>query len=602
MSLVKTHLQSFQAMLSYLNVSGKQAFILVSLGIVYAGFEGVGVGMLLPLLQYLEQGSAVVEGGGDSPIGRIAAFPRQNFGLSLGLPVLFLLILCPILMRQLFRLWYQIYGRKIWFEAMARLRREGFYRLVDANLPFFVAEGHGRMVAALTTEVERGTVVLPYLLQLCEHVMLLTVYLSLLVFLAPWLFPFTLVALVVVSLLVRAKLKHSLAYGEKISLLNESFHTMIGERLAGIRLLKLRGQVAAESKKLKEMVNSMASSQVQICRLKEYLEISIAPVMVVSAFATLYIAISWFGMSLASLGVYMVILLRIDPLFRQLNAARQGINAHFESLNRVHNMFTRAKDAKEIKGGPKTFLGLQQDLVFDRVGFYYDMPDDGWSLREVTFRAPKGTLTAIVGPSGSGKSTLLDLVPRLREVSSGDITIDGVSVKEFDLLSLRAAIGVLDHHGFLINDTVENNISYGLPKFTRADVMQAAKRAYAHQFIEQLPKGYDTITGEMGARLSMGQRQRICLARALLQDPDILLLDEPTSALDSESEQYIQAVLEELREHKVIIVVAHRLSTVRRADQILVVENGQIVERGDHRDLLNCQGSYRRLFNFQLQA
>ena len=177
-SLIQERLKTFKEMRNLLGVSRRQIFFVVGLGILYAGFEGIGVGMLLPLLQYLEQGSAIFEGSGDSAIGRIAAFFTQNLGLSLGLPVLFLLVIFPILIRQLFRYFYQLYGAKIRFEAMARLRREGFARLLDANLAFVLAEGHGKMVGALTTQLERGTMAFPSLLQLCEHALLLTVYLS----------------------------------------------------------------------------------------------------------------------------------------------------------------------------------------------------------------------------------------------------------------------------------------------------------------------------------------------------------------------------------------------------------------------------------------
>ena len=203
---------------------------------------------------------------------------------------------------------------------------------------------------------------------------------------------------------------------------------------------------------------------------------------------------------------------------------------------------------------------------------------------------------------GAGKSTLLDLIPRLRDVSGGDIRIDGVSIERFELKSLRAAIGILDQHGFLFNDTVANNISYGISEVARAAIVQAATQAHAHHFIEELPKGYDTIVGERGARLSMGQRQRLSLARVLIQNPDILLLDEPTSALDSESEEYIRTALDCLRKDKAIIVVAHRLSTIRLADQIVVLDKGRIVEHGNHDALCQYWGTYKQLFDLQIHA
>jgi subfamily B ATP-binding cassette protein MsbA len=249
------------------------------------------------------------------------------------------------------------------------------------------------------------------------------------------------------------------------------------------------------------------------------------------------------------------------------------------------------------------FPGLREAIEFDRVSFSYsDGGPEGWGLRDISFRVTKGSLTAIVGRSGAGKSTLLDLIPRLRETTAGTIRFDGTPIQAFELRSLRSKIGVVDQHGFLFNDTVRNNLTYGLEGVARERVEEAARRAYAHGFIQALPRGYDTVIGDRGVRLSGGQRQRLALGRILLQDPDILLLDEPTSALDSESERYIQAALEELRMSKAIIVIAHRLSTIRQADQILVLDDGRLVERGDHGTLLDRQGAYKRLFDLQLHA
>ncbi len=602
MSLVKTHLQSFQTMLSYLNVSGKQVLILVSLGIVYAGFEGVGVGMLLPVLQYLEQGPAMFAESSGSRLAAVVDYLTNALDLSSGLPVLCLLAFIPFLARQLFSYVYQVYAGTVRLEAIASVRKKGFSYLLGANLPFFMDEGQGRLNSVLTTEVERGAVALPLFLQLCQSIILLTVYLALLVFLAPWLLPVTLVGLGMVTLVVRKKVARSRHYGKEISLCNEAFHTAIAERLTGIRLLKLMGQEPQETRRLNEIVKTMTSSLVKLCRMKQGLEASIPVIMMLSAFATLYIATSVLGMTLASVGVYLFVLLRLDPLIRQVAMARQGISAHIASLNNVHAVVTRARAAADLTGGPVTFAGLQNEIVLDRVSFSYGLNGSNWALRDISFRVPKGSLIAIVGRSGAGKSTLLDLIPRLRDVSGGDIRIDGISIKGFELKSLRAAIGILDQHGFLFNDTVANNISYGISEVARAAIVQAATQAHAHHFIEELPKGYDTIVGERGARLSMGQRQRLSLARVLLQNPDILLLDEPTSALDSESEEYIRTALDCLRKDKAIIVVAHRLSTIRLADQIVVLDKGRIVEHGNHDALCKYWGTYRQLFDLQIHA
>jgi subfamily B ATP-binding cassette protein MsbA len=245
------------------------------------------------------------------------------------------------------------------------------------------------------------------------------------------------------------------------------------------------------------------------------------------------------------------------------------------------------------------FPGLRKEVAFEGVGFRYG--DAGtWALRDVSFTAPKGSLTAIVGRSGAGKSTLLDLVPRLRTPTEGRIRIDGVPADSFDLTSLRRAVGFVDQHGFLFDQTLAENIAYGVPDATPEAIADAARRAHAAEFIERLPEAYATRAGHEGHRLSVGQRQRVCIARVLLQDPDILLLDEPTSALDGESEKYIRAVLDDLRARKTVIVVAHRLSTIRGADQIVVLDGGRVVEHGSHDALLAQLGAYHQLFDLQV--
>jgi ATP-binding cassette, subfamily B, bacterial MsbA len=208
-------------------------------------------------------------------------------------------------------------------------------------------------------------------------------------------------------------------------------------------------------------------------------------------------------------------------------------------------------------------------------------------------------VVALVGMSGGGKSTLADLIPRFHDVQEGRITVDGVNVKELRLETLRAQIGIVTQHTFLFNDTIGANIAYGSQAKTQAQVIAAATAANAHQFITQLPKGYNTMVGEMGVRLSGGERQRIAIARALLKDAPILILDEATSSLDSESERAVQDALETLMRNRTTLVIAHRLSTVRRADKIIVLVRGRIIEEGTHEELFARGQEYRKLYDLQ---
>jgi subfamily B ATP-binding cassette protein MsbA len=239
---------------------------------------------------------------------------------------------------------------------------------------------------------------------------------------------------------------------------------------------------------------------------------------------------------------------------------------------------------------------VRESVAFEDVSFRYG---DEFVLNDVDLKVPRGTRLAIVGGSGAGKTTLVNLIPRFYDPTAGMVTVDGYDLRHVTQESLRRQIGLVTQETFLFNDTVASNIAYGKPDASRAEIVAAARRAHAHEFVEQLAQGYDTLIGDNGVRLSGGQRQRLAIARALLKDPPILILDEATSALDSESERLVQEAMEELMVGRTVFVIAHRLSTVQRADRIIVLDGGRIVESGTHAELLQRGGIYRRLYDLQ---
>jgi subfamily B ATP-binding cassette protein MsbA len=283
----------------------------------------------------------------------------------------------------------------------------------------------------------------------------------------------------------------------------------------------------------------------------------------------------------------------------------------FKRLTNLHNIFQQAIGASEkvfsyldepeeivSRQGATGLPGFSRSIEFDDISFRYPTAE-ALQLENIRLTIGAGEIVALVGSSGAGKSTLASLLPRLRDPIAGAVLIDGVDVRDIDLSSLRENISLVAQETFLFNDTVAANIAYGLEKFDRARLIEASKAALAHDFIDALPHGYDTVIGERGLKLSGGQRQRLAIARAIFRNSPILILDEATSHLDNESEMLVQRALGNLMAGRTVIVIAHRISTVRRANKIVVLDKGRIVESGTHEELLQTGGTYKRLHSLQ---
>ena len=303
-------------------------------------------------------------------------------------------------------------------------------------------------------------------------------------------------------------------------------------------------------------------------------------------------------------GSFITFLIAVFTLYDPVRKLAIFYNSFQQALGASDKIFQFLDEADEVpeKKNAVRLPAFRQDITFHNVSFSYQ-DDEDFSpkpvLHGVDFTVRRGELIAIVGPSGSGKSTLVNLIPRFFDPTGGVITIDGHDLRDTNVTTLRKLVGTVTQETLLFNDTVRNNIAYGQPDVPMARVEAAAKAALAHNFILAMPDGYNTTIGERGHRLSGGERQRIAIARALLKDAPVLILDEATSALDSESEQLVQQALANLMASRTALVIAHRLSTVRRADRILVVERGCIVEQGTHAQLLHAGGLYQRLYELQ---
>ncbi len=303
-----------------------------------------------------------------------------------------------------------------------------------------------------------------------------------------------------------------------------------------------------------------------------------------------------------TMGGFVVFITATIMLYQPVRKFAMFYNSFQQALGASESVFKfmDAKDEVREKPHARKLAAFHDSIRFENVRFSYgDGEDSREVLKGIDLEVKRGEMLAIVGGSGAGKSTMVHLIPRFFDVTAGRILVDGVDVRDLSLASLRGQIGIVAQETMLFNDTVRNNIAYGQPHVSQQEVERAAKAALAHDFILRMPEGYETVIGERGFRLSGGERQRLSIARALLKNAPVLILDEATSALDSESEALVQTALQNLMAGRTVFVIAHRLSTVRRADRIIVLENGTIADQGSHEDLLTRLGTYRRLYELQ---
>jgi len=402
---------------------------------------------------------------------------------------------------------------------------------------------------------------------------------------------------------------------KRVMELTATLLSILHETISGVRIVKIFGTQDAETAKFKEENNRFVRQSFR-SNLVSALASPITEVMGV----VVVVILLWYGGRQVVLGTsnfgaedftrFLIFLFSIFTPLKEISKLNTTMQSGFASAERVFNNLDSPEEAASnappktgaaVAGGTAASVPFNEEIVFENVSFSYPKCEET-VLNGISFKIKKGSIAALVGSSGSGKSTTLDLLPRFYDISGGKIAIDGADIREMNLAGLRKLFGIVAQETFLFNDTIFANIAYGMQKADKEAVMAAAVAANAWEFIEKLPKGLNTVVGERGVMLSGGQRQRLSIARALLLNPPILILDEATSSLDTESERLVQAAINNVMENRTVLVVAHRLSTIRHADQILVLESGNIVERGTHDELMALNNRYKYFYDIQFAS
>lgn len=484
------------------------------------------------------------------------------------------------------------------------LRHELFDKLLSLPLSYYSEKKKGDMLTRMTADISEIEYGIISMLEITfREPITIVAYLGAMIYMSHSLTFFVLLMLIITGFIVgrigrslkRTSLKGQDKLGELMQIIEES--------LSGLRIIQAfnaeafqRERFERENSQYLKLMTRMQRRKDLSSPLSEFLAIGIVAIVL------------WFGGRLvletdADLAPetfigFMVIFSQLIPPAKSFSSAYYNIQKGLASSERVFKMLDSVNPIRE-KIGARPINTFKNEIEFRNVSFRYNQYDNKEVLKNINLRIAKGRMIAIVGQSGSGKSTLVNLLPRFYDVTDGQILIDGTDIRDYRLKDLRRLFGVVSQEPILFNDTVFNNIALGQKNVSRSEIERAAKIANAHEFILKLEQGYDTCIGDRGNKLSGGEKQRLTIARAVLSDPPVLIMDEATSSLDAESEKLVQDALHRLMQHRTVIVIAHRLATIQFADEIIVMQNGEIIERGNHIGLMSKNGVYRKLVEMQ---
>jgi ATP-binding cassette, subfamily B, bacterial MsbA len=567
------------------------------LGFSGALFNGISTALVAPvILGYLDPSSRdkVLPGPLRHVVELTGVRGDQQFLVLMGF------VLLAIVLKNAATYASSLTAARLTQTLTTRIRSEGLKLLMDVDLEFYSANKIGDIINQMGGEISRTADSIKFAIQMFTAMITILVFLGFLLAISWQLTLASTGLLLLVSIANQFFIRQAKQSGKELSSSSANYSIALLETLSGIRLVKSAGQESAQYNQLTQYIQDreLAERQSQanyalIGPVNEIAGICVV-LMIVVAGKILFAS----QMASASLMLmYLLTLFRMLPSIGQLNGLRSQFANTAPSVQIV-NAFLNQTDKPIMPQGPQLAQDLRTGIRFENIWFKYPTSQD-WILRGVTLDLPKGTTLALVGSSGAGKSTLADLLPRFYDCQKGEILFDGQAIQAFNLPSLRRSMGIVSQETFLFNASVFDNIAYGCENVKFDDVIAAAQRANAYEFIEKLPEGFDTQIGDRGVMLSGGQRQRLAIARALLRDPDILILDEATSALDTVSERLVQQAIDELSRDRTVLVIAHRLSTIQNADQIAVFDRGEVVEVGKHDELLARQGLYANLYNMQ---
>lgn len=568
---------------------------IVILGILASLAEGIGISLLIPFLQNLQSGNSLVI---NNPIIQNIDQYLINFQPQQRVLLLTSSILVAILIKAVLSYIYTALCSWLQNSTLHRLRTAVYKQLIAVSQSFWDTNKSGELLNLITQETYYSSQALSFLIWVIINLSMIGIF-GLLLLLISWrLTLLVAVAFLLISVLIRTLTSKTQALGRKHQQANIYLSNLTLETFTGIKTIRAFGKESYEeqryyqaSKKSCDSSINLAKQSVMIEPISEGLSVAILMCVMLVAFYT--------QVTLPVLITFIFMLYRLQPQVQKLNSNLTQVIALSNCVKSVF-LLLEHEDKPYVISGNVNFHELRKGITFDAVNFLYTSQNKP-ALENISLFIPKGKTTALVGYSGAGKSTIINLIFRLYDVTSGEIYIDNYLIKELDLATWRSNMALVSQDVHIFSSTVRENIAYGRPDATETEIIAAAKQAHAHEFICELAQGYDTFVGDRGIKLSGGQRQRISIARAILYNPEILILDEATNALDNISEKLIQDAINLLSQNRTVIVIAHRLSTIKDADQIIVLKQGKVEEQGSFSDLMERKAVFHKLYQLDYQ-
>lgn len=607
-------MKNFWRILGYAKPLGPSAFKYAILTLFYVVFSLVNFTVLIPLLEVLfdEVNPSSVKHTAPPGFTFSIEYFKNSFyyyfnsiiierGRQGALQFVCIVIVVSVLLSNIFRYFSAMVLVSLRVKVLRNIRNDIFKKVTELHLGYFTEQKKGDLISRMTVDIQEiQNSVTNSLKVLFKEPILVIGYFVILFSMSVKLTLLTILVLPIsggiISIIAQRLKKRAVQSQESLGrILN-----MLDESLSGMRIIKAFNSESNISNKFDKEVKVNERYSYSVLQkfemagpISEFLGVfAVAAILLVGGSMVLN---HQGDMSAPKFMGFLIIFTQVLNPAKAISTSITNINKGLAASVRIFEIIDTKPEIKEsVDAIP--LLEFMKSIEFNNVSFSYGQDQ---VLSNVNLDINKGEIVALVGPSGGGKSTLADLIPRFYEPSSGEILIDGVCIKKYGVKSLRALMGIVTQESILFNDTIKNNIAFGLESIDDSKVISAAKVANAHDFILETPNGYDTIIGERGTKLSGGQRQRLSIARAVLKDPDILILDEATSALDSESEKLVQEALTNLMKNRTSLVIAHRLSTIQNANKILVVEKGEIIQTGTHEELSGQSGLYQKLLKMQ---